>query len=101
MKAMQDEKDFPQRGRNATFLPGARITEIFFTSSALLHPEGNKLIFLFCFVFHKRSYFSLTFFFSEKTTMKFLTLRRIGGKGKKCMTWLKKFSFLPSLQAKT
>ena len=33
--------------------------------------------------------------------MKFLTLRRIGGKGKKCMTWLKKFSFLPSLQAKT
>ena len=47
MKAMQDEKDFPQRGRNATFLLGARITEIFFTSSALFHPEGDKLIFFF------------------------------------------------------
>lgn len=63
MKAMQDEKDFPQRGRNATFLLGARITEIFFTSSALFHPEGDKLIFFFFLVFHKRSYFSLTFFF--------------------------------------
>ena len=78
MKAMQDEKDFPQRGRNATFLPGARITEIFFTSSALFQPEGDKLIsffsfFLFFFlVFHKRSYFSLTFF-SDKTTTKFLS----------------------------
>ena len=46
MKAMQDEKDFPQRGRNVTFLLGTRITEIF-TSSALFHPEGDKLIFFF------------------------------------------------------
>ena len=76
MKAMQDEKDFPQRGRNATFLPGARITEIFFTSSALFQPEGDKLIsfFSFLFFFFLVFHFSLTFFFfSDKTSTKFLS----------------------------
>ena len=98
---MQDEKDFPQRGRNVTFLLGTRITEIFFTSSALFHPEGDKLIFFFFLSLPYKILFFLNIFFSYKTTMKFLTLRRIGGKRKKCMAWLKKFSFFQSLQAKT